>query len=80
MKQSFQNACIGRYSPVYPHRRARSAGIRTVAADISLSKSAHSHTSKYILSPLAATLLCKAMRRSPTERGRYLWNDILLHY
>lgn len=57
---------------MYPHSRARIAGMRTAAADISFSSSEHSHTSKYILSPLIETLLCNAMRRIPTERGKYL--------
>lgn len=50
------------------------AGMRTAAADISFNKSAHSQTNKYILSPLAETLLCNEMRRRPTERGKYLFN------
>lgn len=58
--------------PVYPHRRARIVGINTAADEISVNRSEHSHTSKYILSPLADILLCKAMRLIPTDRGKYL--------
>lgn len=58
--------------PVYPHKRARMVGINTAADEISVNRSEHSHTSKYILSPLADILLCKAMRLIPTARGKYL--------
>lgn len=40
------------------------------APERSVSRFAHSHTSRYILSPCAATDLCKAILRMPTECGR----------
>lgn len=40
------------YIPVYPHKRARSEGIRVAAAEKSCKKFEHSTISKYNLSPL----------------------------
>lgn len=69
---ALQKVCIGRQSPVQPHRRARSAGIKKAANEMSLNRSAHSQTNRYILSPFCEVLLCKAMRRRPAARGKYL--------
>lgn len=69
---ALQKVCIGRQSPVQPHRRARNAGIKKAANEMSLNRSAHSQTNRYILSPFCEVLLCKAMRRRPAARGKYL--------
>lgn len=63
---------MGLYSPVYPQRRALRAGISTEVAEMSFSRSAHSHTSRYILSPFEDVLLFSEILRSPADLGKYL--------
>lgn len=59
---------------MYPQRRALSAGISTDVAEMSFNKSAHSQTSKYILSPFDDVLLCNEILLNPALLGKYRYS------